>query len=76
MRSDLSDGMSLLSYLLCGVLRFQQGNRTNSFITHFRIIREPALTLHRHRLLVMQGKVDNLDEQARKAEEGVDLGSR
>ena len=76
MRSDPPNGMSLLSYFLCGVLRFQQGNRTNSFGTHFRIIREPALTLHRHWLQVMQGKVDDLDEQARKAEEGVDIGSR
>lgn len=43
---------------------------------HFRVIPEPALTLHRHWLQVMQGKVDNLDEQARKVEEGVDLRSR
>ena len=75
MRSDPPDGMTLLFYLLCSVLIFQQGNRTNSFRIHFRIIRRPALTLHRHWLQVMKGKVDNLDGRARKAEEGVNLGS-
>jgi hypothetical protein len=68
MRSDPPDRMSLLSYWLRGVLGFQQGNRTNSSGIHFHVIPEPALTLHRHWLQVMQGKVDNLDEQARKVE--------
>ena len=72
MRSDPPDRMSLLSYWLCGVLTFQQGNSSGM---HFRVIPEPTLTLCWHWLQVMQGKVDNLDEHARKAE-GVDLGYR
>lgn len=74
MSSDQPGKKSSLSYLLYGVLRFLQGNRTNSSGMHFRVIPELALILCRRWAQATRGKVDNPDEQAQMAEEGAGLG--